>query len=251
MRSSAADVGSVLVYGIHAVAALLRENRVSRLYIIDSGGGQRVQEIAAAAAAGGVPIIRQPRRELTRLVQEAHHQGVVASARLPAGDLSALLAGAAPLVVLDGVTDPRNLGAIMRVVRAFGAAAVIVPARRSAPLSAVTVRASAGAAAQIPLLRVPNIPRLLRQADKSGRVIIGAAQDGEFVLYEQALPAAVCWVFGGEGGGIGRLVREHCHYTVRIPTIGGDAGCLNVSTACAVCLAAGVARPAAGDGGGR
>lgn len=228
----------VQVCGIHAVAALLRENRVRRLYVADDGGA-RVRQLAECAAAAAVPVVRQTRQALQQRAQERRHQGVVAEARLPQGDLPALLAAAAPLVVLDGVTDTRNLGAIMRAVRAFGGAAVVVPARRSAALTATAMRAAAGAAAQIPLVRVANVARFLQQAAAAGRHLVAAAEDGDTPLFAPPRPAGVCWVLGGEEGGIRRLVRAQCHEVVRIPTVAGEAGCLNVATACAICLAAG------------
>lgn len=228
---------SVTVCGIHAVAALLQEKRIKRLYVSTSGGKRR-QQLLEAADNAGIPVIRESPQQLSRRAAEKQHQGMVAEAALPAGSLSALLAAPLPLVVLDGVTDPRNLGAVMRVVRAFGGSGVIAAARRSAPLSPAAQRAAAGAAAHLPVVRVANIARTLRQIAETNRVIFGAAEDGGENLFSTPLPTAPCWVLGDEGGGLRRLTREHCHHLVRIPTVTGDAGCLNVATACAICMAA-------------
>ena len=238
MRPASTEIHTLAISGIHAVSALLAQNRIKQLFIIESGGGGRLHEIAQTAADNNIKIIRQTRAHLDKRAGNTHHQGVIAEAHLPTGDLPALLAGDAPLVVLDGVTDPRNLGAVMRVVRAFGGAAVITPARNSAALTDAAVRAAAGAAAQIPVIRVPNISRVLRQADAAHRPIYAAAEDGTQSIYAEPLPPRLCWVLGDEGNGIRRLVREHCHTIVRIPTVDGDAGCLNISTACAICMAA-------------
>ncbi|MCH9757703.1 MAG: RNA methyltransferase [Proteobacteria bacterium] len=229
---------NIYVCGIHAVAALLQQQRVNHLYISDNSGAS-LQSLIDEATATAVPMTRESRQALSMRVQEEHHQGVVAKALLPVGDMESILASGAPLVVLDGVTDPRNLGAIMRVTRAFAAAAVILPARRSAPLSVAAMRAAAGAVAEIPLLRVTNIARTLRQVDAAGYTIVAAVEDGSDTLFSEIFPQNTCWVLGDEGVGIRRLVREHCHLHIRIPTIAGEGGCLNVASACAVCLSAG------------
>lgn len=235
--------GEVVVCGIHAVAAMVREGRAKRVFVAGAGG--RVRALAAEAAAGGVPVLEKSRPALEALVGEARHQGVAAAAALPEGDLAEVAGGDAPLVVLDGVTDPRNLGAILRVARGFAAAAVVTPAARSAPLSAAALRAAAGAAALVPVIRVANVARALRQMAAAGRCVLGADESGR-ALFGRPVPVRVCWVLGDEGGGLRRLTRERCHELVRIPAVAGEAGCLNVACAAAVCLAAGAA---GGEGG--
>lgn len=229
--------GTMRISGIHSILSFLAENRVHRLYALPDGG-TRVQALCRRAQDAGVPVITKSRRDLTALADDQQHQGVVAEAVLPQPALTPLIDSGQRLVILDGVTDPRNLGAIMRVVRAFGGGAVIAPARRSAPLSAAAVRAAAGAAAQVALVRVPNLARLLRTLDSAERTIIAADEHSSVPLFSRSYPPATCWVFGDEGSGIRRLVREHCHDSVRIPTVAGAGGCLNVVTACAICLAA-------------
>ena len=234
------------VSGVHSIAALLAENRVRHLYSL-ADGSTRLQTLCRQAQESGIPVTVKSRRALTGLVEDPNHQGVVAEVVLPQPSLESLLAEEKPLVIIDGVTDPRNLGALLRVVRAFGGSAVIAPARRSAPPNAAALRAAAGAAAQVALLRVPNLARLLRQLDKAGRTVIAADEHSSASLFDRSYPPATCWVLGDEGGGIRRLVREHCHDSVRIPTVAGDHGCLNVVTAGAICLAAAArltARPA-------
>lgn len=237
-RPSAADANSIFVCGIHAVAAMLRAHRATQLYVAQGSPGARLQEVLAAAAAAQVPIRHTPRQELARLSGETHHQNIVAQATLPQATWEEVLHTPAPLVVCDGITDPRNLGAVLRVARAFGAAAVVGAARRAAPLTAAAQRAAAGAAAHIPLVRVTNLSRALQQLDAAGRTIYAASEEGEESVFAAPMPPDVCWVLGDEGSGIRRLVREHCHRQLRIPTTAGEGGCLNVATACAVCLAA-------------
>ena len=217
--------------------AAITAGRARQLWIC--GDGERIQQTAAAARKEGVTVQTSTSAELSARVDGALHQGVVADAALPSADWKALLHSPpqTSLVALDGVTDPRNLGAVMRAARAFDVAGVITTSRRCAPLSAVAVRASAGAAAFLPLYRVTNLRRALLQLQDAGFYIVGADENASCPVGDARLSPPICWVLGGEDGGLRRLTAQCCDSVVRAPTAKGDAGCLNVSTACAVMLA--------------
>lgn len=231
------DGEEVVVAGFHAVSAALDSKAVCHLYADPKGNHTRLHECLAKAAALSVAVEHRSPPALVGLSGDSRHQGIVARVRLPSCRWQALLESSAGVVALDGVTDPRNLGAIMRIAYAFAIAAVIVPKRRSAPLSTAALRAAGAAAACLPIIRVANIARTLWQLRAAGWTVAAAADDADEML-STALPLPVCWVFGDEGKGLRRLTRENCDHLLRIPTVAGDAGCLNVSAACAICLAA-------------
>ena len=206
----------------------------------------RLAALADLAARHGVKIEICSAAELEQIAPD--HRGAVALADPPAlswDDLAKSCESFAPaappiFIALDGVTDPRNLGAVLRCARAFGAAAIVAPRRRSAPLSPSAQKAAAGAAAFVPICRPPNLARAL--ADLRARAGHGSSARTSAAT---AFPPApnrrrkrrCCLVFGDEGGGLRRLTREHCDAIVRAPTVAGDAGCLNVAVACGVLLA--------------
>ena len=224
----------ILVCGGRAVSALLATGKVGKLYV-DSGN---VRAVTLGERATDVVVEETTKQRLNRLVGDEQHHGVVAVVNPPTATLMDVLPQKdKPLVLLDGVTDPRNLGAVMRVAHAFAAVAVVAPHRRCAPLSAVAVRASAGAAAHLPLIRVTNVRRTLQQIQDAGWTTVAAAEEGDSTWSAAVLPSPICWVLGDEGKGIRRLTREYCDFLWRIPTVTGEAGCLNVVTACAVFLA--------------
>ena len=221
---------TIIVCGARAVGAMLAEGRARRIWA--DGKNHRASEILQKARQNGVEILP---------AAKTAPQGISAEVLPPAAEWKTLLAQAQkpPLVVLDGVTDPRNLGAVMRAARAFSAIGVVVGGRRSAPLSAAAVKASAGAAAFLPLYRVVNLRRALLELRAAGWFLAGASEKAELSIPDAGLPPSVCWVLGDEGGGMRRLTMESCDVLVRIPAAAGDAGCLNVAAACAVCLALG------------
>ena len=227
----------MVVCGHHAVRAAITTGRARRLWIC--GSGERIQQTTSVARKAKVMIQTATAAELSARADGALHQGVVADAALPPADWKALLHSPprASLIALDGVTDPRNLGAVMRAARAFDVAGVIATSRRCAPLSAAAVRASAGAAAFLPLYRATNLRRALLQLQDAGFCIVGADENAESVVGDVHLTPPLCWVLGGEGGGLRRLTAHSCDIVVRAPTAKGDAGCLNVAAACAVMLA--------------
>lgn len=228
----------ILVCGARAVGAMLAEGRARRIWAAADGKNPRVQEILAQAQRAGIPIQKISAAQLAAKTAADLHQGIAAEARLPQAVWKDLLAAPQKtLVALDGVTDPRNLGAVMRAARAFAAAGVVVCARRAAPLSAAAVRAAAGAAAFLPLYRVGNLRRALLDLRAAGWFLAGASEQAELSVADADLPPPVCWVLGDESGGLRRLTAESCDILARLPAVRGEAGCLNVAAACAACLA--------------
>lgn len=221
---------TVIVHGARAVGAMLAEGRARRIWT-DEKKRSRTSEILRRARQNGVPILPAQKRT---------PQGISAEAAPPPAVWKTLLAlpKKPPLVVLDGVTDPRNLGAVMRAARAFSAAGVVTGGRRNAPLSAAAVKASSGAAAFLPVYRPANLRRALLELRAAGWFLAGADENAKLSVASAELPPPVCWVFGGESG-MRRLTMETCDVLARIPSAEGDAGCLNVAAACAVCLALG------------
>ncbi|MGC5331368.1 23S rRNA (guanosine(2251)-2'-O)-methyltransferase RlmB [Micromonospora sp. DT62] len=213
----------------------------------------RINEIVRTAADRGIAILEISRAELDRMTGGVLHQGiglqVPAFAYEPFEDLvAAALEQAAPLLVaLDGVTDPRNLGAVIRSAAAFGAQGVFVPERRAAGITATAWRTSAGAAARVPVAQVTNLTRSLKACQDAGFLVVGLDADGETDLYDlEAAVGPLVVVVGSEGRGLSRLVGETCDLTVSIPMV-SDVESLNASVAAAVTLAE-VARRRAAEG---
>ncbi|MFI7578456.1 23S rRNA (guanosine(2251)-2'-O)-methyltransferase RlmB [Micromonospora sp. NPDC049497] len=203
----------------------------------------RINEIIRTAADRGIAILEISRAELDRMTGGVLHQGVGLQvppfAYEPFEDLvAAALEQPAPLLVaLDGVTDPRNLGAVIRSAAAFGAQGVFVPERRAAGITATAWRTSAGAAARVPVAQVTNLTRSLKACQDAGFVVVGLDADGDTDLYDlEAAVGPLVVVVGSEGRGLSRLVGETCDLTVSIPMI-SDVESLNASVAAAVTLA--------------
>ncbi|HZF90396.1 23S rRNA (guanosine(2251)-2'-O)-methyltransferase RlmB [Streptomyces sp.] len=245
-RGRGGKSASELVVGRNPVVEALREGvPASTLYVqqfIDND--ERVREaLQLAAERGGINLMEAPRPELDRMTNGLNHQGLVL--QVPPYEYAHpedLLDAAAEegedalIVALDGVTDPRNLGAVVRSVSAFGGHGVVVPERRAAGMTAGAWKTSAGAAARTPVARATNLTRALEQYKKAGVVIVGLAADGEVELGElQALEGPVVIVVGSEGKGLSRLVGETCDVRVRIPMPGG-AESLNAGVAAGVVL---------------
>jgi 23S rRNA (guanosine2251-2'-O)-methyltransferase len=205
---------------------------------------ERVREaLQLAGQRGNINLMEAPRPELDRMTNGLNHQGLVL--QVPPYEYAHPddLTGAAydanedPLIVaLDGVTDPRNLGAIVRSVCAFGGHGVVVPERRAAGMTAGAWKSSAGTAARTPVSRVTNLTRALESYQKAGITVVGLAADGEHEVQDlAALGGPVVIVIGSEGKGLGRLVGETCDYRVRIPMPGG-AESLNAGVAAGIVL---------------
>jgi 23S rRNA (guanosine2251-2'-O)-methyltransferase len=224
--------------GIHPVTEALRAKRpLDRVLVAQGAGGPRIQTLIDLARQSGVPVRFEPRPSLDRLSGTAAHQGVVALGAVK--KYANLEAVAAPdrglLVVLDGVEDPHNLGAIVRTAHAAGAAGVVIPERRAASLTDVVAKAAAGALEHLPISRVTNINRTLEELKEQGYWIYGLDERG-VEAYDQvkyAEPAAL--VLGAEGKGLHEQVRRHCDVLVRIP-MSGKISSLNVSVAAGIVL---------------
>ncbi|MFG2501660.1 23S rRNA (guanosine(2251)-2'-O)-methyltransferase RlmB [Streptomyces sp. NPDC048441] len=237
---------SEMVVGRNSVVEALREGvPASMLYVqqfIDND--ERVREaLQLAGERGGIHLMEAPRPELDRMTNGLNHQGLVL--QVPPYEYAhpeelaaaAFDRGQDPLIVaLDGVTDPRNLGAVVRSVSAFGGHGVVVPERRAAGMTAGAWKTSAGAAARTPVARATNLTRVLEAYKKAGLAIVGLAADGEHEVGDlAALSGPVVIVVGSEGKGLSRLVGETCDYRVRIPMPGG-AESLNAGVAAGVVL---------------
>lgn len=231
------------VFGIHAVTTLLNRDpeRVKRLFIVQGRVDPKVEKILALADQAGVHVESISKHRLDERV-DGVHQGVLAEAKpLPIlGDkeLSQLLdeVGQAPLLlVLDGVTDPHNLGACLRTADAAGVHAVIAPRDKSAPLNATASKVACGAAEAIPYFQVTNLSRTLTQLQERGIWIVGTAGEAEATIYQSDLKGPLALVMGAEGKGMRRLTRENCDLLINIP-MAGEVSSLNVSVATGVTL---------------
>lgn len=236
---------SEIAYGVHAVDVLLRRSpeRIISLSVQSDRNDKRIQGLLSLAQNQGVRVKRLPKADLDKTVSE-RHQGVVALIRprqadseVTERDLAGFLSGIdCPLVlVLDGVTDPHNLGACLRSADAAGVTAVIVPKDNSAELNAVARKVASGAADLIPLVRVTNLARTLRSLKELGIWIVGTTGEAGTLVYDQDLSIPTALVMGAEGPGMRRLSREACDFLVKLP-MAGDVSSLNVSVATGICL---------------
>ncbi|EHQ56419.1 23S rRNA Gm-2251 2'-O-methyltransferase [gamma proteobacterium HIMB55] len=236
---------SETAYGIHAVDVILRRSpeRIIALSIQSDRNDKRIQGLLSLAQNQGVAVDRVSKADLDEMVSE-RHQGVVAVIKprqadggVAERDLSGYLKGIdCPLVlVLDGVTDPHNLGACLRSADAAGVAAVIVPKDNSAELNAVARKVASGAADVIPLVRVTNLARTLRSLKELGIWIVGTTGEADTLVYDQDLSIPTALVMGAEGPGMRRLTTEACDFLVKLP-MAGDVSSLNVSVATGICL---------------
>jgi len=226
-----------ILIGINPVAEALRaQHPLERILIAKGAGGPRLQEIIELARRASIPLRFEPRDALQRLAGSAAHQGVVAlGAATQYADLDDIAGRARMLVVLDGVEDPHNLGAIIRTAHAAGADAVVIPERRAVGLTDVVAKAAAGALEHLPVVRAGNLNRALESLKQRGFWIYGLDERGDqpYDRVDYNAPAAL--VFGGEGAGLHELVRRHCDLLVRIP-MDGKIPSLNVSVAAGVVL---------------
>jgi 23S rRNA (guanosine2251-2'-O)-methyltransferase len=226
-----------IISGVHPVREALRAARpLDRVLIARGAGGPRLQEIIELCRERGIPVRFEPREALDRLTSKAAHQGVAAfgSAHQYA-DFEATARSAGLLVVLDGVEDPHNLGAIVRTANAAGADGVCVPERRSAGLSETVAKAAAGALEYTPVVRIGNVSQALEKLKALGFWIYGLDERGEQSYTEAEYNSPTAIVLGGEGAGVHQNVSRHCDLLVRIPMAGRIAS-LNVSVAAGVML---------------
>jgi 23S rRNA (guanosine2251-2'-O)-methyltransferase len=227
-----------LLIGVNPVREALRSGRpLDRVLIAKGAGGPRLQEIIDLCRQMGISVRFEPRNALDRAAPNQVHQGVIAfGAAAQARPLDAnSLENARLLVVLDGVEDPHNLGAIIRTANAAGADAVLVPERRAAGISETVGKAAAGALEYTPVVRIGNVTRTLEDLKRQGFWIYGLDERGKTVHTDVDYAAPTVFVFGGEGKGLHELVRKHCDFLLRIP-MAGKISSLNVSVATGIVL---------------
>ncbi|MFT3931929.1 MAG: 23S rRNA (guanosine(2251)-2'-O)-methyltransferase RlmB [Spongiibacteraceae bacterium] len=229
------------VYGIHAVAALIERSpeRIESLQILEGRSDKRMQQILNEAERANIHIERVSRDALDKY--EVKHQGAVAllakNFEYREADLKSLIERASNplLLILDGVTDPHNLGACLRSADAAGVDVVIAPKDNAASLTPVVRKVACGAAEVIPFVQVTNLARTLRDIKEWGVWIVGTAGEADTVIYEQDLSGPIAIAMGAEGSGLRRLTREHCDFLVKLP-MAGSVSSLNVSVATGICL---------------
>ncbi len=228
--------------GFHAVGARLRHapDSIEMIYVDERRRDARMNDLQQRAKLLGVRITPTDVQRLRGMAGEAPHQGVVALAAqlehaVSLDDVLNEVDARTLLLLLDGVTDPRNLGACLRVADAAGVSAVIIPRDRSAGLTPSALKAAAGAAETVPLIPVTNLARTMDDLRDAGVRLVGAASEAAQSLYELELTGALAWVLGSEEAGLRRLTRERCDTLVRIP-LAGHVESLNVSVATGICL---------------
>jgi 23S rRNA (guanosine2251-2'-O)-methyltransferase len=229
--------------GFHAVEEALAAGRpLDRIVIARGRHGERVEAIVQQAKSRGVPVRFEDRQQLDRLAGTRDHQGVAAlAAAKKSVELEDLIAenaasnGQGLLVLLDGVEDPHNLGAIVRSSLAAGAQGVVIPERRAAGLTDTVERASAGALAHLPIARVKNLVRAMEQMKEAGYWLVGLDERAEKTYTDVDLKGSIGLVLGSEGEGLHELTRKRCDFLVSIPTM-GPVRSLNVSVAAGIML---------------
>ncbi|MBF0422958.1 MAG: 23S rRNA (guanosine(2251)-2'-O)-methyltransferase RlmB [Magnetococcales bacterium] len=229
------------IFGINPVMAVLvaKERPIESMVALKGGRGDKFQQALDLARERGIRPRLVDRQVLDRLTGTASHQGLALRVGVrvqPSFEqlLQRIDPGAADLlVILDGVEDPRNLGAILRTAEAYGAVGVILPKDRAAPLSGAAVKAAAGAAERVDVVRVTNLARAMKALQERGVQMVGLAADAPDSLDLQPFSGTVALILGNEGKGLRRLTREHCDLLVSIP-IQGATGSLNVAVACGI-----------------
>lgn len=237
------EIKNDTIEGRNAVIEALRAGRpIDKIFIAKGDVDKTLGHIASKAREKGIVVVEADRRKLDFMSQTHAHQGVIALAALreycEIGDILALARERREppfVIVCDEISDPHNLGAIIRSAECAGAHGVIIPKRRSAGLTSIVGKTSAGAVSYLPVARVPNIPALLKELQQQGVWIFGTAAEGTTSLYEADLKGPAAIVIGSEGDGMGRLVREGCDFLVSIP-MKGRISSLNASAAAAILL---------------
>ena len=232
-----------VIEGRNAVIEALRAGTaIDKIYLAKGDTDSALGHIANTGRANGVVVVNADRRKLDEMSRTHAHQGVIAVAAVreyaSIEDIfqRAEEQGEAPLIVLcDELSDPHNLGAVIRTAECAGAHGVVIPKRRSAGLTAIVAKTSAGAVSHIPVARVPNLTALMKELQKRGVWIFGAEMNGPTSLYEADLKGPAAIVIGSEGSGMSRLVAETCDFTVSIP-MKGKINSLNASAAAAILL---------------
>ncbi|MBR0573065.1 MULTISPECIES: 23S rRNA (guanosine(2251)-2'-O)-methyltransferase RlmB [Pasteurellaceae] len=231
------------IYGIHSVESFLKNTpeRLIEVFVLKGREDKRLQPLLQQLNNYGISIQWLNRNTLDKKAQGEVHQGIIArvvpTKELNEQDLASLLEQKTQpfLLVLDGITDPHNLGACLRTADAAGVDAVIVPKDKSAQLTSVARKVACGAAETVPLIRVTNLARTLRELKEKHIWVVGTAGEATENLYQAKLTGAVALVMGAEGEGMRRLTREHCDQLISIP-MAGSVSSLNVSVATGICL---------------
>lgn len=232
-----------LVFGIHAVTSLFEHSpeRVLEMWLLNGRQDERIRPLLALADAIGIKPQMAARKTLDEKAESTQHQGIVVRVRsakiLTENDLEALLdkTDTPFLLILDGVTDPHNLGACLRNADAAGVHGVIVPKDNSAGLTASVSKVACGAAETVPLFQVTNLARTMKQLQERGVWIVGTAGEADSTLYQANLCGPLAIAMGAEGKGLRRLSREGCDTLISIP-MAGSVSSLNVSVATGICL---------------
>ena len=233
---------SKMIFGFHAVTARIRHeaSTVEEIYVDASRHDRRMGEMLRAAKEANVRIIQTDDQRLDAMVGTRRHQGVVAAA----GELSLArnldelldaIVGPPLILLLDGVTDPHNLGACLRVADGAGAHAVIAPKDRAVGLNATAAKVASGAAETMPYITVTNLARTMRELQERDIWLTGTAEDAESTIYDVDFKGGSAIVMGSEGEGMRRLTRENCDRLVHLPMM-GSVESLNVSVASGICL---------------
>ncbi|KZZ11551.1 MAG: 23S rRNA (guanosine(2251)-2'-O)-methyltransferase RlmB [Pseudomonadota bacterium] len=231
------------VYGIHAVTTLLQRSpdQVVEIWVQKGRVDAKMQKILDLAEAEGLSVMEADKGLLNQKA-EGNHQGIVALRKPVQGksekhlpDILDNITGDPFVLILDGVTDPHNLGAVLRTADAAGIHLVIAPKDKSAPLTAVAAKVACGAAEAVPYIQVTNLARTMKDLQERGIWIIGTAGEATTTIYQQDCKGPLALVMGAEGPGMRRLTREHCDHLVKIP-MAGEVSSLNVSVATGVCL---------------
>lgn len=233
------------IYGIHAVNSILTHSpeRLIEVFVLKGREDKRLQPLLNELYSLGIGVQFVNRQTLDKKADGEVHQGVIARVQvakelLNENDLDEILANKQNplLLVLDGVTDPHNLGACLRTADAAGAVAVIVPKDKSAQLTSIARKVACGAAESVPLIRVTNLSRTLRDLQQNHNIwVVGTAGEATETIYQSKLTGPLALVMGAEGEGMRRLTREHCDQLISIP-MAGSVSSLNVSVATGVCL---------------
>ena len=237
------ELRNEIIEGRNAVIEALRAGRnIDKIFIAKGDVDKTLGHIASKARDKGIVVVEADRRKLDYMSQTKAHQGVVALAAVreycEIADIIALARerNEAPFVIVcDEISDPHNLGAIIRTAECVGAHGIIIPKRRSAGLTTIVDKASAGAAEHMMISRVPNISAALKELKEEGLWVYGTAADGQNGLWTTDLTGAIALVIGSEGDGMGRLVKEHCDFVISLP-MKGRLNSLNASAAAAVTM---------------
>lgn len=230
------------IYGFHAVLGKLRADAraIKEIFLLETRADPRARDLQRLAGLHSVRVVPIDPKRLDGMVGTTRHQGVVARVdaqikALQLDDVLDTLEEKALLLVLDGVQDPHNLGACLRVADGAGVHAVIAPRDRAVGLNATAIKVASGAADSVPFITVTNLARSLREMQERGIWCIGTAGEAEKDIYQIDLTVPVAWVMGAEGDGLRRLTRDTCDELARIPMVGAVES-LNVSVASGICL---------------